>query len=79
VTTMPKKTKRYKLKIKELNPEDIERKLADFESRYGMTSREFYKKYNRCEFEEENLEFLDWAGYYDMAAEVGLVSLELEA
>ncbi len=76
---MPKKTKRYKLKIKELNPEDIERKLADFESRYGMTSREFYKKYNRCEFEEENLEFLDWAGYYDMAAEVGLVSLELEA
>lgn len=79
MTTMPKKTKRYKLKIKELNPEDIERKLADFESRYGMTSREFYKKYNRCEFEEENLEFLDWAGYYDMAAEVGLVSLELEA
>ena len=74
---MPKEKKRYKLKIKQLTSEDLKHKLAKYESEYGMTSREFISKYNRCEL-EENLDYMRWAGYYDMAAEVGLVSLELE-
>ena len=78
VITMPKETKRYKLNIKQLTLEDLKRKLAKYESEYGMTSREFISKYNRCEL-EENLEYMDWAWYYDMAADAGFVSLKLES
>lgn len=74
---MPKEKKRYKLNIKELTTEDLKRKLAEYEVEYGMTSREFIGRYNHSEL-EENLDYMRWAGYYDMAAEVGIVSLELE-
>ena len=74
---MPENTKRYELKIHRLTKEDIRKKLAHFESKYRMSSREFIERYNRCDLEED-LDYMRWAGYYDMAAEVGLVSLELE-
>ncbi len=47
--------------------------MAGFESKYGMTSGEFIRRYNRCEFEEENLELLDWAGYYYIAGRMDML------
>ena len=68
----------YEIEVIHESKEDVARKLAEFEAKYGMTSKEFITKYNSCQFEEENLEFMDWAWYYDAAADFGMVSLELE-
>ncbi len=65
--------KRLNLKVEKLTEEDVKNELEEFESRYGMTSSEFIRRYNRCEFEEENLEFLDWAGYYYIAGRMGML------
>jgi len=37
--------------------------LDEFESRYGMTSEEFYEKWQRGETEDEP-ELNEWAGFY---------------
>jgi hypothetical protein len=42
-----------------------------------MKSREFISKDNTCQLEEEP-DFMDWAWYYDLAADAGLVSLKPE-
>ncbi|MCY3544055.1 MAG: hypothetical protein OXH22_08440 [Chloroflexi bacterium] len=55
--------------VTRLSKEDVERKLAKFEAKYGMTSKEFIVKYHSCGFEEENLEFMDWEWYYYAACE----------
>ena len=65
--------KRSNLKVEKLTREDVRKELADFEAKYGMSSSEFIGKYNRCEFEEENLEFMEWAGYYYIAGRMGLI------
>ena len=72
-----KTAKGYEIEVIHESKEDVARKLAEFEAKYGMTSREFIRKYNSCRFEEENLEFMDWVWYYDAAADFGMVSLEL--
>ncbi len=71
------KTRRYKFQVTKLTDEDISQKLAHFEQKYGMSSREFYEKYNSCQL-EENLDYMHWAWYYDMAAKVGLINSVLE-
>ena len=68
----PRDKKSYTIKTKgghtatvtRLSKADVERKLAKFEAKYGMTSKEFIVKYHSCGFEEENLEFMDWEWYY---------------
>jgi hypothetical protein len=70
----PVAKKRYTMQIHELTTDDIRRKLADYEEKYGMGTQEFYKKYNRGELEED-LDYMRWASYYDMAAAVGIVNL----
>ena len=68
-----KKSYTYKTKgghtttVTRLSQEDVERKLAEFEAKYGMSSKEFIVKYHSCGFEEENLEFMDWEWYYSAA------------
>ena len=69
---------RHSVRVTRLSEEDIKRKLADFELRFGMTSREFIARYNACELREEKMEFLDWVWYYDAAADCGIVSTDLE-
>ncbi len=73
-----KTAKGYEIEVIHETKEDVARKLAEFETKYGMTSKEFITKYNSCQFKEENLEFMDWLWYYDAAADFGMVSLELE-
>lgn len=72
-----KTAKGYEIEVIHESKEDVARKLAEFEAKYGMTSKEFITKYNSCQFKEENLEFMDWVWYYDATADFGMVSLEL--
>ena len=65
--------KKLNMKVEKLTKDNVKSELAGFESKYNMTSTEFIRKYNRCEFEEENLEFMDWAGYYYIAGRMGLL------
>ncbi len=71
--------KRLNLKVEKLTEKDVKRELAGFELRYGMASSEFIGRYNRCEFEEENLEFMDWAGYYYIVGRMGMLDEPAEA
>jgi hypothetical protein len=36
--------------------------LAEYERRYGMTSEEFYRKFNAGDELEDSLDFASWAG-----------------
>jgi hypothetical protein len=67
--------KKYILQTKKLTKDDIAQKLTEYEARYGMKSREFISRYNTCQL-EENPDYMDWAWYYDLAADAGLVSLK---
>ena len=70
---------RVKLKVEKLTEEDVKIELAGFESKYGMTSKEFITKYNSSQFEEENLELMEWAGYYYIAGRMGMLDESVEA
>ena len=52
-------------KVTRLSKEDIKEKLAEMEEKYGMTTREFARKYHSSGFDEENLEFIDWIWFYE--------------
>ena len=47
--------------VKHLSKADIERDLAEFEAKYGMTSQEFLVKYNSYGFKDESHELMRWS------------------
>ena len=51
-----------KVEAKTLTREDIERELAEFEAKYGMSSEEFAGKWNRGEMDCAVMDYFDWAG-----------------
>ena len=51
------------VKAKILTREDIEQRLAGFEAKYGMTSQEFFRKWEDLELECAD-DYFDWASYY---------------
>lgn len=51
-----------KVEAKTLTREDIERELAEFEAKYGMSSQEFAGKWNRGEMDCAVMDYFDWAG-----------------
>ena len=53
--------------VVELTKEAIAAKLSEFEKRFGMSSKYFYVKFNHGELGDD-VEFVRWASYYDMAA-----------
>lgn len=55
--------------IRTITLEDLRQRLAAFEQRYGMTSHEFFRKVQAGELEEQ-VEFIDWLGYYDIYQEI---------
>ncbi len=65
---VPKVTKR------EVSRSRLEKILHDYESKYNMSSDDFYTKYNRGEMEDRR-DFVLWAGYYIMAVRSGLRNL----
>ncbi len=64
---------RSQLKATHLTDDDLKAILAEFEAKYGMDSKTFYTKYNRCELvERDDDDYLLWAAYYDMQARSAL-------
>ena len=50
-----------------LSASDIRRELKAIEKRYGMTSGDFYERFNRGELGDDQ-DFMMWASLYDMLA-----------
>lgn len=50
-----------------LSSEDVEKQLQTFEARYGMSSKDFYVKFNRGELGDQR-DYLKWASLYDISA-----------
>ena len=68
----------HEVKVIELTREDIEQELAEFEAKYGMSSREFADKWNRGEMDCAVMDYFDWAGDCDyMAEEHGIERLRI--
>ena len=58
-----------RVEAKTLTREDIEQELAEFEAKYGMTSKEFAPKWNSLEL-ECTADYFDWAMDCDYMARV---------
>ena len=54
--------------VTRLTSEEVERKLAAFEAKYGMTSQEFSAKWNRGELDCAIDDHWDWDFYYEAFA-----------
>ena len=66
-----------KVEAKTLTREDIERELAEFEAKYGMSSEEFAGKWKRGELECTD-DYFDWAmNCKYMARAHGIKELEI--
>jgi len=46
--------------------EDIERVLADYEKQHGMSSAEFFQKYNSGQT-DDRMDYVEWASLTQMA------------
>lgn len=44
----------------------IERDFGNFEQTYNMSSQEFYEKFSTGELGDDNDDFLQWAGEYEI-------------
>ena len=62
-----------RLNFRKTYPGRCSQRVSGSRIQIGMPSRGFIRKYNSCEFEEENLEFMEWAGYYYIADRMGLI------
>ena len=60
------------MKKRILTAKDLGKILKTYEAKYGMNSQVFSAKFNRGEL-PENLDFLQWITYYDMASKAGLI------
>ena len=54
---------RTELRLLEVGIRRTEQRLQEFETRYGLPSAEFIRRYERDEL-EETLEFAEWIGEY---------------
>ncbi len=52
-----------------MSKEDVEREMAGFEAKYGMTSQEFAAKWNAGELDCAIMDYFEWEGYCDYIAE----------
>ena len=51
--------------VAHMSEEDMRREMAELETKYGMTSKEFAIKYRSGGFSGHNPDFFDWESYYD--------------
>ena len=45
---------------------NIQLDLADFEQKYGMSTEEFYKDFNQGKLADENNDYMEWGGEYEI-------------
>ncbi len=69
VTGPPKRT----LHVRRVPLKELAENLAALERRYRMPSALFYERYRRGELGDD-LDFVEWAGLYELAVRLGLIS-----
>ena len=67
----------HTVRVTHLSREDIERELAKFETKYGMTSQAFVVKWNRGELDCDVGEYFDWVGLCYSAYDYGRGELKI--
>ncbi len=58
----------------ELTPEALKKRLQEFEAKYNLPSNKFYSAYVQGST-DENLDYMKWAAYYEMAIKAGVISM----
>ena len=70
--------KGHRVQVIRISSEDIERELAEFEAKYGMSSEEFAAKWNRGELDCAVMDYFDWAGNCSYMHGKGIEALKIE-
>ena len=70
--------KGHRVQVIRISSEDIERELAEFEAKYGMSSEEFAAKWNRGELDCAVMDYFDWAGNCSYMHGKGVEALKIE-
>ena len=60
----------YEITVKRLTEGDLRRNLREFEAKYGMTSKEFVKRWSGGELDCAVMDYFDWEFYCDSLARV---------
>ena len=68
----------YKVPVKKLSGEDIEKRLAELETKYGMSSKEFAAKWNAGELDCAVRDYFKWVGYCRISYQRGQSELLIE-
>ena len=64
--------------VRRLSQEDVENKLAEFETKYGMSSAEFAAKWNAGELDCAVRDYFKWVGYCHISYKRGYTELRIE-
>ena len=68
----------HHMKVRRLSESDVRKKLSEFETKYGMTSREFAGKWNHGELDCAVMDYFEWEWLCDtMASEYGVEDLRI--
>ena len=60
----------YEITVKRLTEDDLRRNLREFEAKYGMSSKEFVKRWSGGELDCAVMDYFDWEFYCDSLARV---------
>lgn len=66
--------KGQKIIVRKISKADLDKLLRGFESKYKMSSEEFYARFNHGELGDSR-DMIMWAGYFAMAVRSGLRDL----
>ena len=68
----------HEVTVKQSSKDDVEREMAEFEAKYGMSSAEFAAKWNAGELDCAVMDYFEWEGYCDyMAKEYSVKELKV--
>ena len=70
--------KGHEVTVRQLSKEDVERKLAEFETKYGMSSAEFAAKWNAGKLDCAVPDYFKWVGYCRTSYKRGCAELRIE-
>ena len=60
----------YEVTVERLTEDDLRRSLREFEAKYGMTTKEFVKRWSGGELDCAVMDYFDWEFYCDSLARV---------
>ena len=60
----------YEVTVERLTEDDLRRSLGEFEAKYGMTSKEFVKRWSRGELDCAVMDYFEWEFCCDSLARV---------